>query len=98
MEEFAYTWTHPKTSRLSSADSNLYHIQHVLESLVDLANAEWTTAVPFYGRNAIYDGHEFVRHLRAPADLPLIIALVILAAFTYSSGLRAPASRSSRIF
>jgi hypothetical protein len=28
---------------------------------VDVAAAEWTTAVPFYGPNAIYDGQEIVQ-------------------------------------
>jgi hypothetical protein len=28
---------------------------------IDVINAEWTTAVPFYGPNAIYDGHEIVQ-------------------------------------
>jgi hypothetical protein len=28
---------------------------------VDVANAEWTTAVPFYGPNAVYDGKEIVQ-------------------------------------
>ena len=36
------------------------------------------------------------RHRASSADLPLIIAFVILAAFTYSSGLRAPASIADR--
>jgi hypothetical protein len=28
---------------------------------VDIANAEWTSAVPFYGPNAIYDGRDIVQ-------------------------------------